>query len=137
MEPEAIRQFFIERDRLAKRLGFELTSVRKGFARAEVELSDQHLNGAGSAHGGLIFSLADLAFGAAANSHGSVALAVNATITFVKAVKSGRLVAEAREISLGHKIASYAVEVRHDSGETIAVFQGTVYRKKDRLEDLA
>lgn len=136
MESEAVRQFFGERDRLAKRLGFTLGEVRKGFARAEVELADQHLNSAGSVHGGTLFSLADLAFGAAANSHGSVALAVSASISFVKAVRSGRLIAEAREVSLGRKIATYVAEIRDWENDIVALFKCTVYRKKDRLEDL-
>ena len=54
----------------------------------------------GNTHGGVVFSLGDMAFGAASNSHGQTAVALNVGINFLKASKSGdRLIAEATEQS--------------------------------------
>jgi acyl-CoA thioesterase len=102
-----------------------------------MRLEGWHQNGLGSVHGGAIFTLADLAFAAACNSHGTVAVAVNANIYYVKAATSGTLYADARETSLGGKIATYAIDVTDEKGALIATFQGLAYRKKERLEDLA
>jgi acyl-CoA thioesterase len=124
---------FVENDAFARYLGIELAEIRPGYARVCMNLEEQHLNGVGIAHGGLIFTLADLAFAAAANSHGVLALAVSANISFVKPGRGGRLFAEARELSRGRKLAAYAVEVTNASGEIIAVFQGTVYRKDSAI----
>jgi acyl-CoA thioesterase len=84
-------------------------------------------------HGGAIFTLADLAFAAASNSHGTVAVAINASIWFVKAGTQGTLFAEAREVSRNPKLATYSITITDDAGEIVALFEGMVYRKKDQI----
>ncbi|MBN2140419.1 MAG: PaaI family thioesterase [Desulfovibrionaceae bacterium] len=130
---ERVRAFFSRNDKLAGYLGMELVSVGRGTATAKLKLRDIHMNAAGLAHGGTVFSLADFAFGAAANSSGKMALGVNMSISFIKPGESGVLTAVAREVSAGSRLASYAVEVSDDSGQVIAAFQGLVYRKRDDL----
>jgi acyl-CoA thioesterase len=123
-------QWFLERDRFAQLLGIRLVEARPGYAKTAMDITDEHRNGAGVAHGGAIFSLADLAFAVAANSHGKLSLAVAASISYVKAGLGSTLYAEASEISLGNKMATYAILITNDTGEAIASFQGTVYRKE-------
>lgn len=125
-----IRGYF-ERDALARHLGIELLDVSPGTAVASMQVRDCHLNSLGIAHGGAVFALADFAFAAASNSHGTVALALSATISFVKAGRIGVLTAEAREVSVSRKIGTYTVNVTDEAGQTVAIFQGTVYRKED------
>lgn len=136
MNHDEIRDFFMSRDRLAATLGISVDHVGEGTAVASMEIDDRIRNGAGLAHGGAIFSLADIAFGAASNSHGTLALAVNATISFIRPGVSGRLTATARELSRGSRLATYQVEVAEETGRVIAAFQGTVYRKDTPLDDL-
>jgi acyl-CoA thioesterase len=83
--------------------------------------------------GGAIFTLADFAFAAASNSYGTVAVAINVSISFLKATSSGVLVAEAKETSRNPRLGTYTVDVRDESGDLVATFQGMVYRKKDPL----
>ncbi len=123
----------LARDQFAAHCHIELISVEPGHARARMVLQTLHLNGLGITQGGAIFTLADFAFAAASNSHGSIAVAVNVSITFMKAATAGTLYAEAREISRNAKLGSYTVEVRDDRNELIALFQGMAYRKKDKL----
>jgi acyl-CoA thioesterase len=120
-------------DRFAKQCGIELVSVEPGRARTRMSITPEHLNGVGIVQGGAIFTLADFAFAAASNSHGTIAVAINVSISFLKATSSGVLVAEAKETSRNPKLGTYTVEVRDESGELVAVFQGMVYRKKDSL----
>lgn len=123
----------LDQDQFAKQAGVRLVSVSPGCAVAEMTLAPNHWNGIGNAQGGAIFTLADLAFAAASNSHGTVAVAVNVSITFMKAAKEGTLRAEARELSKNYKLGSYTVEVTDQAGDLIAVFQGLAYRKQDRI----
>ena len=51
-------------DRFAKSIGAQLVEVREGYARARLTVEEQHLNGAGVCQGGVIYTLADLAFAA-------------------------------------------------------------------------
>lgn len=120
-------------DKFAVLCGIELLEVSPGFARAKMPLDDRHLNGYGNVQGGAIFTLADFAFAAASNSHGTVAVGINVSISFMKAAMAGTLWAEAREISKNFKIGTYTVEVKDDQGDMVALFQGMVYRKKDKV----
>ena len=123
----------LKNDRFAERTNVELLTVSPGHATAKMVLQPHHLNGLKTIQGGAIFTLADFAFAAACNSHGTVAVALNVSITFMKAAVTGTLWAEAREVSKNFKIGSYVVEVKDDQGDLVATFQGLAYRKKDKL----
>ncbi|MFZ5571574.1 MAG: PaaI family thioesterase [Thermodesulfobacteriota bacterium] len=122
----------VDHDRFAAHVGIRLTAVGAGYARAELDVADCHLNGLGTAHGGVIFTLADLAFAAASNSHGIDAMAVTVHISYFKAVREGTLIAEATELSLNRKLATYAVHVSEKNGDRVAAFVGTAYRKSPK-----
>jgi acyl-CoA thioesterase len=130
---DKIREFF-KRDKFAEMAGIELLEVSPGRAKAKMTIGPQHLNGVDIVHGGAVFTLADLVFAAASNSHGTVAVAINASISFIKASFAGTtLFAEGREIACNPKLATYNIDVKIEAGEIVAVFQGMVYRKKDPL----
>jgi len=125
---------FSENDRLAKQLGIKLVEVSGGCARVKMEIKDVHLNSVNTVHGGAIFTLADFAFAIAANSHGNIAVALNVNISFLKAVSEGTLFAEAEEVSINPKIATYNIRVLNEKNELIATFQGMAYRKEKSLK---
>ena len=125
---EDLKRFF-KKDRFCAFIGVELTEVSEGHAKAKLDIKEHHLNGVGIVQGGAIFTLADFAFAAASNSHGTVAVGINTSISYVTAVSGGTLYADAREISKNHKIGTYTVDVTNEKGEMIAIFQGMVYRK--------
>ncbi|MBW2575407.1 MAG: PaaI family thioesterase [Deltaproteobacteria bacterium] len=129
---ESARNFF-KNDQFAEHVGIELLEVSEGRAKAKMEIKEHHLNGINIAHGGAIFSLADLAFAVASNSHKTIALGINASISYLKAVANGTLIAEAKEVSLNPKLATYEIRVTDENNDLIAIFLGTVYRKKDKI----
>ncbi len=131
---EKIKAFFEKEDKFALDLGIELLEIREGHAKARMPLLGNHLNGVASGHGGVIFSLADFVFAAAVNSHGTIAVAINANISYIKGVKEGDvLTAEAAEIALHPKLAVCSVTVTDQEGGIVATFQGTAYRKNREL----
>ena len=116
------------RDAFAATLGIE--PVDGGLGRAEVRMRvrPEHLNFNGTCHGGVVFSLADTAFGLASNSHGAIAAGVDAHITYQVAVHVGEvLTATAIEVSRGRKLAVYRVDVENEAGSLVSSFTGTVY----------
>jgi acyl-CoA thioesterase len=125
----AVKAFF-ENDAFARHCGVELLEVSDGHARARLATQDYHRNGSDLVHGGAIFTLAESAFAAAANSHGAAALAISANISYITAVTDGSLLATAREVSLGPELATYAIEVTDESKQLVAVFEGTAYLEK-------
>jgi acyl-CoA thioesterase len=127
-----LRRFF-EGDRFAARNGIELLEVAEGRALARLTVSAEHLNAAGVVQGGAVFTLADFAFAAASNSRGNVALAIEAHVTFLRAVRSGVLLAEAKEEGGSRRLSTCTVRVTDEKGELVALFTGTAYRKDDPL----
>ena len=77
-----LKEFF-KGDKFAQMIGAELLEMEEGYAKARMLVTPQHLNGAGQCQGGALFTLADLAFAAAVNSHGNVTVAISSNITFV------------------------------------------------------
>ncbi|MDR1864832.1 MAG: PaaI family thioesterase [Bacteroidales bacterium] len=119
----------IANDLFAKHCGIELVAVSKGAATAKMDIRPHHLNGVGIVQGGVLYTLADLALAAASNSHGITAVSLTSVITYFKAESSGTLYAEAKELSLHRRVATYQVDITNQQNEPVAVFQGTVYRK--------
>ena len=132
---EALKKF-VQQDQYARHIGVEILEYDKGSARARMEIGRHHRNSAGMVHGGAIFSLADAVFSVASNSHGTLAVAINVSISFFKSATGGTLFAEAEEVSINPKLATYLITVTDDAGNKIALFQGTVYRKKDSIADI-
>ncbi len=135
-QSNAIKDFF-KRDKFAEYCGIELIEVSEGRAKAQMRLGPEHLNGLAMAHGGAVFTLADLVFAVACNSHGQIAVAVNVNISFLKAAKEGELlIAEGFENDKNHRLGSYTINVTNETGELLAVFQGMAYRKKQRIDEV-
>jgi acyl-CoA thioesterase len=130
---QKIKEFFSTEDKFARHAGIELIGVGPGWAKANMKIEPFHFNGAGTVHGGAIFTLADFAFAVASNSHGTLAMGINTSVNFVKAAFAGTLYAEAKEQSRNAKLASYSVTITDNAGDTVAIFQGMVYRKKESI----
>lgn len=133
MEIERIAGFF-ENDRFARENGVRIMEVRPGFARTEMTVESRHLNAVGILQGGALFTLADLAFAAACNSHGVTAVACQADVTYFKAVESGKLTAVAEEISRTRKLSTCIVRITDEHGDLVALFKGVAYVKGAPLE---
>lgn len=83
------------------------------------------LNGHGTAHGGMLFALADTAFAYACNSRNVRTVAAQASITYLEPALAGDiLVAEAREQALVGRSGVYHVSLRTADGRAIAEFTG-------------
>ncbi|WP_319540351.1 hotdog fold thioesterase [uncultured Methanospirillum sp.] len=123
---------FLNADPFSRELGIRLINASPGEATLHLDITGRHLNSHGTVHGGVIFSLADVAFAVASNTSGIPAVAINTSITYMKAATSGTLVAEAKEFSSNPKLGSYIVEVYDQEREKIAVFQGLAYRRSPR-----
>lgn len=123
----------INKDAYANWLGVTIEAIEPGYSRISLKVSESMLNFHGMTHGGLLFSLGDIAFAAASNSHGQIAVALNVATSFLRATGVGdHLVAEAKEVHLGGATALYDITVvETNSSQLVAKSQATVYRKRD------
>ena len=124
---------FLQGDKFALLAGVELLETGNGYAKARMEIKPEHLNGGGVCQGGAIFTLADLAFAAATNSHARLTLSITSSINFFKAESKGFLYAEAREAFSHKRLANCEVRITNETGDLIATFNGTGYYLPERL----
>ena len=116
------------RDAFVALIGAECVDAGPGTAVVRMTVGEQHMNFNGTCHGGVLFSLADTAFGLASNSHGRLAAAVDAHIGFTTPVDVGdTLTATAHELNRSNRIGTYRVDVRTADDAMVAAFTGTVY----------
>lgn len=127
-------QEFFKNDLFAENAGVVLLEVREGYSKAKLEIKPEHLNAGARTQGGAIFTLADLALAAAANSHGTLAFSLSSNITFLRASGPGdTLYAEARERYIGRSTGCYQVDVTNQNGDLIATFESSVFRKDQKV----
>ena len=118
-------------DAASRMLGIELLDYGKGWARVQLTVRDDMVNGHGICHGGVIFSLADTAFACACNSWGPVTVAAGADIVFVAPARRGDvLAAEARMRSRYGRGGVYDVTVTRGD-QLIAEFRGRSHEMRE------
>lgn len=125
----------IEKDAYTNFLGATVEAIDSGYSRVSLVVTESMLNFHGITHGAIVFGLGDIAFAAASNSHGQKAVALNVSVSFLRATAAGdHLVAEAKEVSMGGATALYDIVVTDkNSNELVARSQALVYRKRDPL----
>ena len=130
-ETQALKDFFLH-DEFARQNGIEIVDISDGYARTQVQIQPRHLNAGGSIQGGVLFTLADLAFAAATNSHGTLTVTSSASITFVRGASAGVITAEARELVNHRHLPFCEVRVTDQAGNLLAIFTASGYRKEGR-----
>lgn len=130
-----LKELLNKQDRFGATNGMQLTLIQNGYAIAEMDVEDRHLNGGDVCQGGALFALGDLALAAVMNSHGQLTFGLENTISFLhSAVKGDHLIAEAKEKFDHKKIPFCQVDIRNQNGELIATISGIAYRKKAPME---
>lgn len=119
----------IQHDPWAHALGIRYLELRKGYCRVSLRLKPHMVNFQGFPHGAVIFSLADVAFGAACNSHGEPAVALTVTISYLAAVDPDvTLIAEGHQVKQGRRAGFYEISVRTEDGRAVAAAHCVAHR---------
>ncbi len=117
-------------------LNIKIKEIKKGYARAEMPVTPACLNPVGSVHGGCLFTIADIAAGAAASSYGFHVTTVDGSFHYLRpGLNTGRLTAVTREIKAGKKLMSYDVSVT-DQDEKLLAEGIFTYMALDKKIDL-
>ena len=124
----------IEAEPYARYLGIKLLELSEGHSIVMMKVRKEYDNIFGITHGGAVFSLLDVAFGSAANSYGTVAVAININVSYIKPSLNGNiLTTEAIEVTRSNRISNFNITVKNEKDEILAVSQAVAYLKKDRL----
>jgi acyl-CoA thioesterase len=126
---ERVVAAMMAKDAFSRRMGMEVVDVRPCAATVRMTVTGDMLNGFGVCHGGVTFALADSALAFASNTHGTVTMSIENSITYPKGIREGDvLIAAAEEESASNRLAFYKVTVSREAGEIVALFRGTVYK---------
>ena len=118
----------LAQDAYSQWLGIEILECEIGRCKVAMKVRPEMLNSMQKAHGGITYSLADTAFGFAANTHGKFAVSIETSINHIEAVNEGDyLVAESVIEKVNNKLGFNIIEVKRN-GELVALFKGVVYR---------
>ena len=135
-QAEKVRSIIDKNDRLKTLFGMKIVDVQPGTAVVSMSVGGDHVNSAKVCHGGTIFSLADVAFALACNSHGSLALAIDMSISFLRPVPPGETItAVCTEKHRGRSLGSYHIEVTNGNGQLVALLKATAYVTDQTLEE--
>ena len=131
---EAIRKR-VANEPYARKMGLKLLKLEPGYALVEMKLADNMANIFDMTHGGAIFSLIDEAFEISCNTHGTVAVALNVSVTYHRSPTDRAVLrAESKEIQRSAKTATYDIRVTEgENNILIATCQALAYRKKEKL----
>lgn len=125
---DEVQGYFQENDGLAKHLNVSLVEVSEKHAIASMPLEEQHKNGLDTAHGGAIFALADITFGAACAAAGLCCVTAQSSMSFLNTGLSAPIKAEVRLIKRGRTLMVYTVSVFDGEGRHMAQGQITGYK---------
>lgn len=129
---QKVRERIERYDRLIGMFGMEILKVESGYAEVAMVVKPEHLNAANFCHGGALFSLADVAFALAANSHGGLAVGLEVSANYMRPVKAGeRVVATAEERHRGKHTGVYLISMRNGDGKEVAFVKATAFRVQD------
>ncbi|MCP3987702.1 MAG: hotdog fold thioesterase [Actinomycetia bacterium] len=100
------------RDPHAAHLGIEIISWAQGSATVGCTITEGHTNFLGGGHGGVMFSLADVAMSIASNTVGRITVAVQVDISYLRRVVPGdRLTATATVTNTSRRLTHIDIEV--------------------------
>ena len=135
MEGTKIPYKMLSLDPYSQWLGIKILECELGRCRVAMTVRKEMLNSMNKAHGGITYSLADTAFGFAANTHGRFAVSIETSINHIEAVCEGDyLVAESIIEKVNNKLGFNIIEVKRGN-EMVALFKGVVYRTAKEWEE--
>jgi len=135
MKGEQIPYKMLSQDAFSQWMGIEILECELGRCKVAMTIRKDMLNSMNKAHGGISYSLADTAFGFAANTHGKYAVSIETSINHIEALDEGDyLVAESVIEKVNKKLGFNIIEVKRGD-EIVALFKGVVYRTQKDWEE--
>ncbi len=123
-------------DYTALALGMKIIDVDREYAKLQLRVQKDMLNGLGICHGGTTFSLADTAFAYACNSENHKTVALTCQINFLAPAYENDLLTATAVVIKSGRTGVYDVTVINQNDAIIALFRGTSHRTKDRIIEL-
>ena len=118
-------------------LGLTTDALGEGTARLSMPLPRHFTNSLGTAHGGVIMSLLDVALCTAARTlhpESTGVVTIDMSTSFIGGGSGGTLIAEARVLKDGRSMTFVEAEAKNADGSLVAKAIGTVRVRKKELQ---
>ncbi len=113
-------QELYSQDRFANEMGIKLESLSDDLAQMSFMVTAQHLNAGNAAHGGAIFTLADITMAAIANYKQMVSVSIQSDMRFISAALEGDKLTARAEYIYGRKSSSHCrVSITNQDGKKV------------------
>lgn len=105
----------------------KVEEVTNEYCRMSVELTEESINPNGTAHGGLMFGLADTTMGVLARTTGRNIVTINAQIDYLRPGKGSKITCIAEPLKVGKTTAVYRANIYNEEETLISTVTGTFF----------
>ena len=106
---------------------YKVEEVTSEYCKMTVELTENSLNPNGTAHGGLLFGLADTTMGVLARTTGRNIVTINAQIDYLRPGKGNKITCIAEPLKIGKTTAVYRSNIYNEEETLISTVTGTFF----------
>lgn len=124
---EELQDLIGNKDIVGKYFQIEVVDFSETSAECVMPLTENHKNPLGIAHGGAIFSLADMCFETACHAAGRFCVNTQSSISFLNKGVGDKLFAKAALLKGGSKLVVYQINITDTQGTLVAQAQITGY----------
>ena len=118
-------------NRFMLRSGIRVTRLERDLAVVELDAGEDSQNLFGALHGGVYFTMADCAAGAAARTDGGKYVTLDADIHFLHGVRGGKVSATAEVRHRGRSTCVVGVSITDGQGRLLSDVSCTMFRTGD------
>jgi acyl-CoA thioesterase len=112
----------------------EPLACEPGYGKAQMPLAERQLNPLGIAHGGALFTLADMAMVLAVVGSGNHCVTLSSNVSYLNPAKKGPVAAEAFLISESSKLMHLEVNLRDAENVPICRCSFIAYKKAFQIQ---
>ncbi|NND84037.1 MAG: hotdog fold thioesterase [Acidimicrobiia bacterium] len=126
--PDPTAAELLAEDPFAAHLGVRLVDTDP--LTVEMTVAEAHCNFLGTAHGAVIYGIADVALSLVSNTEGKPAFMIDShLVASARADVGDRLTATTERVTLGNTLGTYRITVTNQDERVVAAFTGTVIRR--------
>ncbi|MGI6154100.1 MAG: PaaI family thioesterase [Christensenellaceae bacterium] len=126
-DTQAFIEYFNKKDHFSIKNGIRLIALEKGYAKATMHVSENSFNYMGSVHGGVLYTLADVAAGTAVVPYGSTCVTLDVSMNYLRPALHGSITAVARQVRRGSKISVLEVHIYDEHEKLLCQAMYTMY----------
>lgn len=113
--------------------GAKIQNITPEEVICTMDITEKHLNAAGTVMGGAIFTLADFTFAIASNFQKTLTVSLNSQISYLGVAKGKQLISHSECIKEGRTTCFYLIHITDDLGNQVADVTITGYIKNQKV----